>query len=1169
MSIDTIENVLTLLVVVIGSLYSLMNYVRTPKRAWLFLSVFFLTHMLSDYYWTTYTLVIGKTPDVSAMMAYFGWNIGYVFLVLLAIKMRRGEVLSYKHWVMFLPVPLGIIQFFIYIQYGGIFNNIWEGVLATTVSCLCLQSICYYAKHKSEHIAFPWFYLTLFLHIFFEYGMWTASCYDWPSEVLNPYYYFSYGDCAILLLLGLTVKKDFEQRECVWEKTVQENRFDLFTQIAIALIIISGTMGGYIVGYKMKDELVSGATDEKRIAITLFMISFALVGFTLVIIVMTAVRYRSMTESVVDKTIKKWGRFNFIFTILITLSLMIVSVVYTSQLFYRVSVNGALEDGQARVRSSSDELENYLSVARSILWVTADTVEMMQKEKEPREKIVDYIYKQTKNQSAQFDENFTGIYAYIDGEYIDGSGWVPPKGYVVEERDWYKAAVEAKGETIIVSPYVDADTGSVVITICKLLDDGGAADDYRQRDVVALDMVVNHVQTLTEDINIGGKGYAMVINYDGLIIAHHDLEANGANVGDIYDRELLFDIVRNDNGTLRYVIDGEKCTLFVQSVLHQWYVVIVVSDSELFEETRSQLLINIIVSLIIFLFITFFYYLGYKNEQLNAGKMEKMRSNAMKKEYEAQVLRQKKDAADEANKAKSSFLAQMSHEIRTPINTVLGMNEMILRKSSDNEILEYAENINSAGHTLLALINSILDFSKIEDGKMDIIPVNYSTVSLIQNIVNSVSQRAESKGLELKVDVDESLPSVMNGDDVRITQIIMNLLTNAVKYTEKGSVTLTIRKEEQHKNHIKLFVSVKDTGIGIKKEDMDKLLTSFTRIEEKRNRNIEGTGLGMSIVSSLLAMMGSEIQVESTYGEGSEFFFVLDQEIIDVSPIGAFERAAEKKDRRRTNEDLIKAPSARILVCDDNSLNRKVANNLLKLCDIHPDLVSSGTEAISMLEINEYHIVFLDHMMPGMDGIETLHMIREKSLAPKETKIIVLTANAVMGAREEYFKEGFDDYLSKPIAIDSLVEILKKYLPQSAYKDEIEAVDMSEEKGSNIYQIDSLLDAGVDIDKGISYCANNLETYFEILDLFVRSYEEKTEQMKALFEQKNWKEYRVMVHALKSDLRTLGLSEVSEKAFVMEKAAGENNEAYILSHHEELMAESDHVVKMIRAAKGG
>ena len=388
-----------------------------------------------------------------------------------------------------------------------------------------------------------------------------------------------------------------------------------------------------------------------------------------------------------------------------------------------------------------------------------------------------------------------------------------------------------------------------------------------------------------------------------------------------------------------------------------------------------------------------------------------------------------------ASRAKSRFLAQMSHEIRTPINAVLGMNEMILRESEDAEILEYAGNIDSAGNTLLTLINSILDFSKIEDGKMEIVPVKYDTASFINDLYHSIVQRADAKGLAIELVIDETLPCTLVGDDVRVSQVIMNLLTNAVKYTEKGSVTLSLQVVEKEAGKVKLSVSVRDTGIGIRKEDRERLFESFERLDEVRNHNIEGTGLGISIVTSLLEMMGSRLQVESTYGEGSVFSFTIVQEVFDDTPIGDYEKRLKESAIHKDKDDVIHASNARILVVDDNDMNLKVARNLLKLCGIRPMEASSGEETINRMREDTYDIVFLDHMMPGMDGIETLHRLRKEGLLPEHTVVIALTANAVVGAREAYLKEGFTDYLSKPIEIRHLVEKLMAYLPESAYRD--------------------------------------------------------------------------------------------------------------------------------------
>ncbi len=393
----------------------------------------------------------------------------------------------------------------------------------------------------------------------------------------------------------------------------------------------------------------------------------------------------------------------------------------------------------------------------------------------------------------------------------------------------------------------------------------------------------------------------------------------------------------------------------------------------------------------------------------------------------AREMKAAAEAAIAAEKAKGSFLAQMSHEIRTPINAVLGMNEMIMREAKDDDILDYAESIQSAGKTLLLLINSILDFSKIESGKMEIVPVKYSTASMIENCLNSIMPRAASKSLLLKKEVDPRLPRELFGDDVRVGQVIVNLLTNAVKYTEQGSVTLRIFERSRDEKNVTIRVEVCDTGIGIKKEDMDKLFESFGRIDEKRNRNIEGTGLGMSIVTGLLKMMNSRLEVSSEYGKGSTFSFEIGQEISDPSPIGEFNIGTNEK-KNVVRHDMVLLPGKEILVVDDNSMNLKVASRFLKLSRIDADLAGSGAEAIEMVKKKQYDMILLDHMMPKMDGMETLEIMKKEGLISEKTVVVALTANAIMGAKETYIKAGFDDYMSKPIDIKTLDEMLKKYL---------------------------------------------------------------------------------------------------------------------------------------------
>ncbi len=391
------------------------------------------------------------------------------------------------------------------------------------------------------------------------------------------------------------------------------------------------------------------------------------------------------------------------------------------------------------------------------------------------------------------------------------------------------------------------------------------------------------------------------------------------------------------------------------------------------------------------------------------------------------------EAANQANQAKSYFLSTMSHDIRTPMNAIIGMNEMILRNSRDDEILVYSESIRAAGNTLLGIINDILDFSKIEAGKMEIIEVDYNFVSLLNDLVNMVQRKADEKGLSFELDVDKNIPRVMHGDEIRIKQVITNILSNAVKYTKEGSVVFSVysSKCEDNPDHVKLHVSVKDTGIGIKKEDLDKLFVAFERIEEKKNRNIEGTGLGMAIAQSFLNMMGSKLQVESEYGKGSVFSFDLEQEVVKWEPLGEFDAAFKRFiSERELYRVKFTAPKARILVVDDTEVNLKVFVSLLSKTKMQIETADSGDACIALFKRNPYDMIFLDHMMPDKDGIETIKEMKECRDTPNQkTPVICLTANAVSGMREMYINAGFDDYLTKPIDTARLENMLINYLP--------------------------------------------------------------------------------------------------------------------------------------------
>ncbi len=521
-------------------------------------------------------------------------------------------------------------------------------------------------------------------------------------------------------------------------------------------------------------------------------------------------------------------------------------------------------------------------------------------------------------------------------------------------------------------------------------------------------------------------------------------------------------------------------------------------------------------------------------------------------------LKNESDRSRAASEAKSAFLSNMSHEIRTPINAVLGMNEMILRESEDSNIITYSESIKIAGNTLLGLINDILDFSKIEAGKIEIMEVDYDLSSVINDLVNMVQTRADEKGLLLELNFDKDLPKLLHGDEVRVKQVITNILTNAVKYTEKGSVSFSMGFEKifTDPEHVMINVSVKDTGIGIKEEDMDKLFSEFERLDEQRNRNIEGTGLGMSITREFLKMMGSSLEVSSVYGEGSEFSFSIKQRVVKWEVLGDYEKAYKELVRgQKKYKEKFTAPNAHILVVDDNTMNLMVFKSLLKRTKLKVDMAESGDEGLSLAYDSKYDMIFLDHMMPGKDGIETLNEMRAQKNNPNhDTPTVCLTANAISGAREYYMTAGFDDYLTKPIDAEQLEEMLMKYLPDEKVEESLEddAVEQTDDT-LKLQLLDPLKDEEwIDIDTGIAN-SGNIDSYMPLLKIFYTTLEDKANEIEGFYAEDDIKNYTIKVHALKSSARIIGAMEFGEEAQQLEDAGKREDITYIKERHDHFM----------------
>ena len=532
-----------------------------------------------------------------------------------------------------------------------------------------------------------------------------------------------------------------------------------------------------------------------------------------------------------------------------------------------------------------------------------------------------------------------------------------------------------------------------------------------------------------------------------------------------------------------------------------------------------------------------------------------------------------KEEADKANAAKSDFLANMSHEIRTPINAVLGMNEMIIRESrksspaeQSNEELKarldeigvYADEIESAGNNLLAIINNILDLSKIEAAKMELVEGEYQLSSLLNDVNYMSSFLAKKKNLSFTVDVDETIPENLYGDKVRIRQIILNILNNAVKYTKEGGIALSVRSEESEteddKRKICLIISVKDTGIGIRKDDLDKLFSKFQRLDLEQNSTVEGTGLGLAITYNLLKMMDGDIEVESEYGKGSTFTILVPQIVMSDEPVGnIYDKFEDSLEETKTYSVSFTAEDGNILIVDDTRMNLIVCTQLLKDTQIRIDTASSGEEAIGLANKKKYDVILMDQRMPGMDGTEAMHKILEADGLNSWTPIICMTADAVIGAREHYLAEGFTDYLTKPIDSHQLEGMLMKYLPAEKVVNIQNNISEAVKKDDKQDRYSALDKAGINASTGLAYCQNNDALYHSLLEEYVQSYEEKEKNIQNYYDNKDWKNYSTVVHSIKSSSKMIGAADLSDLAAELEKASDEERVSDISADHEKMM----------------
>jgi signal transduction histidine kinase/DNA-binding response OmpR family regulator len=706
--------------------------------------------------------------------------------------------------------------------------------------------------------------------------------------------------------------------------------------------------------------------------------------------------------------------------------------------------------------------------------------------------------------------NFNGFMGYFetlpDGPaFIESFTWKRPDDFVPTQRPWYTDAVAAGGriaETLMYRDLVYGDT-MIVYSYC-LLDDNG-----RRLGVVSYRVRIDNIRKYIVNTVSAQGGYGILISKDMVVLAHPNDEFVGKN---IYDHpEIPFSIFADElkNGiqiTERPIISykGETSVASFRALSNGWYMGIVTPKGPYYKSISNMAVILIILgvalsSVLIFVLI----------------RVDTARTKS-----------------DMESRHKTSFLANVSHEIRTPMNAIIGMTDLLNYEPLNKRQMGFVNDIKVSAHSLLSIINDILDMSKIEAGKLELCPINYDLNLLLDNIHSMFSYITKKKGIEFRYETEGNMPRYLYGDDIRLKQVLTNICGNAVKYTEKGYVKFKVTATED-----KLMFEIKDSGMGIRKEDLPKLFNTFQRIETEKNRSIIGTGLGLSISKTFVEMMGGKIIVDSEYEQGSVFMIII--------PF-----VLGKKEEVKTNKGLLEghtliAPDAKVLVVDDNEFNIRVAEGLLGLFKINVHKASSGKEAIELVQKNDYDIVFMDHMMPEMDGVEATGIIRKLGEKYKRQPIIALTANAVQGAKEMFLSNGFDDFISKPVDIQEMYKILKEWLPTEKIelRNEIiiEGNEEDEEKTNSVFLSELYKIDEINVEIGLRRVSGMENMYRETMELFNQKLVPECDDMNSKIKHGDISGFAISVHAMKSALSTIGAMSLSEAALRLETASKGND----------------------------
>jgi signal transduction histidine kinase/FixJ family two-component response regulator len=622
--------------------------------------------------------------------------------------------------------------------------------------------------------------------------------------------------------------------------------------------------------------------------------------------------------------------------------------------------------------------------------------------------------------------------------------------------------------------------------------------------------------TMSEGVNALEKGEIdlLMVTMNLLLMVLNYEERSGFKANLILDPHGTFFCFNKNEEILCSIINKAQSFVNTDKIIDRWTHRVFDYRSKMSRIQVVYLASILVLSLVILSMLILMQFRSRRAQRNLEGLVQKRTAE----------LQVQTELAHSASKAKSQFLASMSHEIRTPMNAIIGMSDLMRTDNLDEVQLGYFNDIKKTAKSLLQIINDILDFSKIEAGKLELIPVHYNIIGLYDNIVSMSKYTADMKELDFRHSFDMSIPEAVFGDEIRMRQIITNIVNNAIKYTRAGFVSLDMKRIRKD-NEDFIQITVQDSGIGIKKEDFPKLFGTFQQLDSEKNRGVVGTGLGLSISKNLISLMHGEIVFDSEYGKGSTFIITL--------PL--VEGDANKIERKEINDRVTAKDDVNVLVVDDNSINLTVALGFLGTHSIFPDTASNGFEAIEKVKAKRYDLVFMDHMMPGMDGIEATKRIRELGGEFKTLPIVALSANAVSGAHETFLKAGMDDFISKPIEAVQLNAMLLKYLPN-------EKVLISKPGDEVAGPENALLDEltrieELDVNAGLSHVGNNKSAYIQILRQFCAEFDSYIVDIKRFWAEENWKEYSIRLHAMKGVFANIGVESISKWAYKLEYAS--------------------------------